>query len=83
MYNMSLGFIIGSFAVNIGIGVVLILLFWTVFYFEINSFSMFCIAGGLAFIIVTAAYFVVNYIFYRDMMSGVIHLFMRKFKKAR
>lgn len=83
VYNMSLGFIIGSFAVNIGIGIVLILLFWTVFYFEINSFSMFCIAGGLVFIIVTAAYLVVNYIFYRDMMSGVIHLFMRKFKKSR
>lgn len=83
VYNMSLRFIVSSFAVNIGIGAVLIVLFWTVFYFEINNYLMFFITGGLVFIAVTLVYLAVNYIFYKDMMSGVIQLFTKKFKRAR
>lgn len=83
VYDMSLGFIVSSFAINIGVGGALIALFWTIFYFEIDSFLMFFITGGLVFVIVTAVYCVVNYIFYKNMMSGVIQLFTKKFKRTR
>ena len=82
VYKMSLRFIISSFILNIGIGAFLIYLFWTVLYFEIESYSAFFLLGGSIFVVVTLAYIVINSIFYRDMMSDVLKLFTKKVKRS-
>lgn len=79
--NIPTAFIIKSYVVNLGIGIFMTFLFWTVFYVKINSYFEFFCQGLLVFVVTFGVYVIANFLSFREEMEVVIRVMKRKLKR--
>lgn len=79
--DMPLWFIVKSYIVNLGTGIILTSMFWTIFYKDISTYSQFFMQAIVIFGIVIITYILVNWIFFKEQMGKVLVLVKNKFVK--
>ncbi|SEW42655.1 polysaccharide biosynthesis protein [[Clostridium] fimetarium] len=77
VFDMSLCFIIKSYAVNILLGILLITLNWTVFYIEIHSYVQFFLWVVIVFAFTAFSYLIVNIVVFKNEMQEIIAMIKR------
>lgn len=81
VFDLSMRFIVMSYIVNLGTGFILVTLFWTVFYIELESYIQFFAFAIITFAVVTVILVAVNAFVFKKEMSDIFWIIKLKMSK--
>lgn len=81
VFDMSVFYIIKSYAVNIVPCIFITWLFWTILYFPLDNYLLFFGYAAIVFVAVAVTVITFNLLFFRKEMNGVFVILKHKFLK--